>query len=58
MDFTEAEKREWHAARRRARATDEDDGESSSPFCSNCGSPFHNGVTTAEIDFCDVCIGN
>lgn len=60
MDFTDEERRAWHAARRNDNAESDDwtDGEAGDT-CLHCGCPVGsgNGVVTQDAAICDVCSG-
>lgn len=58
MEFTEAEKQQWHADRRAGTSADDED--TSSENCGHCGNPFSAGagVVTADFSLCDVCNGD
>lgn len=61
MDFTDEERRAWHAARRHDSG-DSDDGSEGEPanVCLHCGNAFGSGdgVVTEDAAICDVCNGD
>lgn len=60
MDFTDEERRAWHAARKDNFTDSTDDDGTVAGTCLHCGAAFGHGagVVTDEAAICDVCNGD
>ena len=60
MDFTDEERRAWHAARKAPTSEWSDEDGTVAGTCLHCGASFSHGagVVTDEAAICDVCNGD